>query len=392
VDAQRHGERALELIERIYQAVVEPDWWNAFLEDLSGALGGAAIQLSLRLPDVLPTPDAFFRVGLGEAYHATFLKHALEGLPWGSIDDDIFRGRFGLASEVVESEDIAETPFYREYMKPQGLAPKWPVCNLIHTEEGHPLSGMVIYQREGGHEIDAADLALLDALSPHLVRAYAIHCQLARVRQERKALSEVIDRLPLGVIFVDAEKCAVLMNRSVEEILALDDGFRLERDRPVLDNARENRVLQTCLDKAVKAQVKYGSSAGAVLSVTRPSGKRAFPLMVGPLLAAHPDSSIDDAKATLFIADPEGGHISTTEVLETLYQLTHAEAELVRLIAEGNSLEEVAAERGVTMNTVRSQLKQVFSKTDTSRQGELVHLVLTGVASIREGDEPLRRS
>jgi len=52
----------------------------------------------------------------------------------------------------------------------------------------------------------------------------------------------------------------------------------------------------------------------------------------------------------------------------------------------------VAAERGVTMNTVRSQLKQVFSKTDTSRQGELVHLVLTGVASIRNGDASPRRS
>jgi DNA-binding CsgD family transcriptional regulator len=144
-------------------------------------------------------------------------------------------------------------------------------------------------------------------------------------------------------------------------------------------------VLQACLDAAVKAQPRRGSSAGEVMSVMRPSGRRPFPLMVGPLLAAHPDSSIDDAKALLFIADPEGGHISTSEVLETLYQLTPAEAELVRLIAEGRSLEEVAAERGVTMNTVRSQLKQVFSKTETSRQGELVHLVLTGVASIRSG-------
>jgi hypothetical protein len=35
------------------------------------------------------------------------------------------------------------------------------------------------------------------------------------------------------------------------------------------------------------------------------------------------------------------------------------------------------------MNTVRSQLKQVFCKTDTSRQGELVHLVLSGIAAIR---------
>ncbi len=245
---------------------------------------------------------------------------------------------------------------------------------------------MTIYQREGGREIDAEDLALLDSLAPHLVRAYTIHCQLARVRQEREALTEVIDRLPMGVIFFDAEKRAVLMNRSVEEILALDDGFRLERDRPVLDNARENRMLQTCLGAAVKAQATPVSSPGDVLSATRPSGRRPFPLMVGPLLAAHPDSSIDDAKAVLFIADPEGGQIGTTEVLEALYQLTHAEAELVRLIAEGRSLEEVAGERGVTMNTVRSQLKQVFAKTDTSRQGELVHLVLTGIASLRDGD------
>jgi DNA-binding CsgD family transcriptional regulator len=392
VDAKRHGECALELVELVYEAVVEPDSWNVFLERLSAALSGAAIQLSLRLPDVQPTADAYFHVGLDEAYHGVFLKHALEGLPWGSIGDEVFRGRFGLASEVVRSSEIADTPFYRDFMKPQGLAPEWPICNLIHTEGGQPLSGIAIYQREGAREINADDLALLDSLAPHLVRAYTIHCQLARVRQERKALTEVIDRLPLGVIFFDAEKRAILMNRSVEEILALDDGFRLERDRPVLGNARENRVLQTCLGAAVKAQARRGSSAGDVLSVTRPSGRRSFPLMVGPLLAAHPDSSIDDAKAILFIADPEGGRIGTTEVLETLYQLTRAEAELVRLIAEGRSLEEVAAERGVTMNTVRSQLKQVFAKTDTSRQGELVHLVLTGIAAIRNGDEPLRGS
>jgi len=38
----------------------------------------------------------------------------------------------------------------------------------------------------------------------------------------------------------------------------------------------------------------------------------------------------------------------------------------------------------VTMNTARSQLKQIFFKTGTSRQSELVRLVLTGIARIRE--------
>ena len=95
----------------------------------------------------------------------------------------------------------------------------------------------------------------------------------------------------------------------------------------------------------------------------------------------------DEARALLFIADPESGHTGTTEALEQLYGLTHAEAELVRLISEGRSLDEVAEARGVTINAVRSQLKQVFSKTDTNRQGELVHLVLCSVASLRDVSE-----
>jgi DNA-binding CsgD family transcriptional regulator len=35
------------------------------------------------------------------------------------------------------------------------------------------------------------------------------------------------------------------------------------------------------------------------------------------------------------------------------------------------------------MNTARSQLKQIFAKTNTSRQSELVRLVLAGIAPIR---------
>ena len=73
-----------------------------------------------------------------------------------------------------------------------------------------------------------------------------------------------------------------------------------------------------------------------------------------------------------------------TEVLQGLYSLTQAEAELVGLLAQGLSLEEAARQRSVTMNTVRSQLKQVFSKTDTKRQGQLVRLVLSGVAPIQD--------
>ncbi|MGI9590487.1 MAG: helix-turn-helix transcriptional regulator, partial [Myxococcota bacterium] len=174
------------------------------------------------------------------------------------------------------------------------------------------------------------------------------------------------------------------MNRSAEKIVELDDGFEIVDGHPRLAEARQNRMLQQLVRKAAATTVEHGKASGHVTSFERPSGRRSFSAMVSPLLAAAPDMATDEARALLFISNSEGGGPGTLEVLEGLYQLTPAEAELVQLISSGRSLEEVAEVRGVTMNTVRSQLKQVFCKTDTNRQGELVHLVLSGVASLQK--------
>ena len=46
------------------------------------------------------------------------------------------------------------------------------------------------------------------------------------------------------------------------------------------------------------------------------------------------------------------------------------------LLCTGLSLDSVAEHRNVSIHTVRSQLKQAFAKTGTSRQSELVGQVL----------------
>ena len=101
---------------------------------------------------------------------------------------------------------------------------------------------------------------------------------------------------------------------------------------------------------------------------------------------------MSDAVVALFVADPSARFFAGSEALSELYQLTHSEAELVRLLASGLSLEEAADKRGVSLNTARSHLKHVFAKTDTSRQGELVRLIVSGVGQIREYARPLARS
>jgi DNA-binding CsgD family transcriptional regulator len=95
-------------------------------------------------------------------------------------------------------------------------------------------------------------------------------------------------------------------------------------------------------------------------------------------------NTTSDAAVVIFISDPELRDVSLTDVLHEVYGLTPAEAELAQLLAQGISLEAAAKRRNVTLNTARSQLKQVFAKTDTRRQGELLKLVLSGVAAIEQ--------
>jgi DNA-binding CsgD family transcriptional regulator len=376
-------QRALQLVELIYAGAVDPPCWQLFAERLSDVYGGAAVGLSLQLPGGLALE--YYQVGLAAELTEIAEKHVAEGLPWGPLDDEQFKGRFALASESFPDEELPQTAFYREVMQPQGLAPEAPIVHVIFNEPDRPISGISIWRREGGRPFTSEDLALGNLLAPHLVRAFEIHRRFGELRNERGALTEVIDRLPVGVVLLDALRRPVIVNRFAEQIAARCDGFTLGDAGPHATDARENRILLRHLSQAIGIGASLGRGPSRVMSVSRPSGWRAYPVIIAPLLAPSTGRSGGDAVAAIFIGDPEASQITTVDFFQTLYALTHAEAELVALLARGRTLEEAALERGVTLNTVRSQLKQVFAKTDTHRQGQLMRLALTGVAGIHDG-------
>ncbi len=57
------------------------------------------------------------------------------------------------------------------------------------------------------------------------------------------------------------------------------------------------------------------------------------------------------------------------------FRLTRAEARLAKALWNGSTLEEAAEVFGVTKNTVRTQLRQIFVKTGAQRQSQLIRLL-----------------
>jgi DNA-binding CsgD family transcriptional regulator len=174
----------------------------------------------------------------------------------------------------------------------------------------------------------------------------------------------------------------VFTNRSATRILDRNDGIFLADNALRVSDARADEGLQRLIAETITSQqLDTGEKVGGTVGTPRTSGDGAYTVSVARLL---PGRTVRDAVASVLLSDPEIGTEPAVEMLRGLHDLTPAEAELVGHLARGCSLEEAARARGVSIHTVRSQLKQVFSKTGTSRQGELVQLVLRRVLPVVE--------
>ena len=73
-------------------------------------------------------------------------------------------------------------------------------------------------------------------------------------------------------------------------------------------------------------------------------------------------------------------------ILRDLFDLTRAEIEVIRLMVEGARVSDIADRRDTSKTTVRSQLRAIFAKTETTTQMECVRIVL-GLAMLHDVDE-----
>jgi DNA-binding CsgD family transcriptional regulator len=77
------------------------------------------------------------------------------------------------------------------------------------------------------------------------------------------------------------------------------------------------------------------------------------------------------------IIDPDVQPALPVKRLQVVFGLTEAEARLASLVSAGKDLRSAAAELQITYGTARTRLAQIFQKTRTRRQGELIRLLLT---------------
>ncbi len=198
--------------------------------------------------------------------------------------------------------------------------------------------------------------------------------RLVALWRSRRLAAGAIDHLAFGVVILDGGRRVLSMNRAASAIVDRRDGLSLS-EGSIHPTDRRTRCAFDEFVREALAPRSRPSGDDAVLTIDRASGSRPYTVVVCPLNDQASFHGSFRAAVALFIMDPDAPVELRPQRLRALYSLTPRETELASRLLGGSTLDDIAHQLGVTMNTVRCQLKRIFQKTGTSRQSELVILL-----------------
>jgi DNA-binding CsgD family transcriptional regulator len=201
-----------------------------------------------------------------------------------------------------------------------------------------------------------------------------LQSHIASSPSPRVGSKSTLDSLALGVILLSPQGRVVKMNRAAEQLLAEDGSLQVGPDGLLAERTTECARLKQLVAQATGASTAAELGPSGVLTVSRRHDPP-LQLLVTPVRGFDLDES-HPVRAIVFAGNPAHGGRPTNDTLRILFALTPAECRLAMLLADGHSLTAITEMIGVSRNTVKSQLSSIYAKTGTSRQAQLVRLLL----------------
>jgi DNA-binding CsgD family transcriptional regulator/PAS domain-containing protein len=292
--------------------------------------------------------------------------------PWFLSSEEFTLGRVMTGDELMGNRDLVKTDFYRGLLKPHGLF--------------HCLSGVAVRRGELVYYVSVhrgPDEAAYGEREKSVLRAVLAHLSLAlenrwRLRQSDdliKVLKGVVDRHPHPSLLVDGDGRIVHCNRSALALSIPRAGFCIDGGRLVAATSIDRAALREAIRDVAKAAATDAAEATRAVTLSIPGARH--PAVVSVHAAGRvfqAETGEIDELVLVTARNPDFEHDLHTCSFVKQFGLSPAQARVGVMIISGHSLADTARKLHVSDNTARSHLKQIFQKTDTHGQMELVHL------------------
>lgn len=365
----------LDLIGQVYDAALDEKLWSAVAPQIAATFNAHSTAVQLR--DTRNGEIAL--LAITENYNVAALSSYKSY--YGSRDIWVQRAtEIGLSNivtshDMVADEEFVRTEYYNDWCRDLGLF--YIIGAMFPVADGQ-ISGIGIHRTQGVGAFEEADKLSVAKFLPHFQRALQIRHQLATVTAERDAALDALEREQTAILVVDADARILYVNKQAEALLRRGDGLCGLKGRLFARDRRAGDCLAGLIRGAASVASGVSGNSGGALAILR--GER-LPLtvLVAPFRPARNGLGAPVPAAILFVRDPERP-TPMSIAAQSLFGLTPAEGNIAGALAEGKSVDEIVSTLRISLNTARTHLKNIYAKTGTTRQAQLVSLLLQSVA------------
>jgi DNA-binding CsgD family transcriptional regulator len=353
-----------DLIDRIYECAFAPHLWPSLCDELatlSDARGGFLFTANVDV--VAWTASESLRGGMERFVGGGYFTRSQRA----SRAIAARHAGFLREHDLYTDDELKQDAVYRDLLLPAGLG--WAAATVVTAPTGDVLF-LSLERDYAKGPMESETVQRLDSLRPHLARSALM---AARLQLERARIAgQTLDALGLPALVFDSRGKVLAATPKIEALAdhvcwAAADRVSLT-DR--LADAQFRQAIETLDVDGVRHPLSFAiraadTSAGMVAHVIplRRTARDLFAQCAGVLVISP---------VTLPKAPP-------VELVQSLFDLTPAEARVARHLTTGQTVEEIAAGAGVSLTTVRSQVRGVLEKTGSRRQVEAIAL-LGGIA------------
>jgi DNA-binding CsgD family transcriptional regulator len=352
----------MSVVDQIYEAAFVPELWPEVLGNiaqLSQSYSGALLIIDPKRPPLFAaTPnivDTLAEFAKTPHWYVNAPAHRLRTLK--------YPGFMERAEFFRDDERTLENPYHANMEK---IRADWQVGSVVDMPDGE--MALFTFERQRGlPDFSPTDLALLDGFRPHLARAsmMASRLQLDRAQASVAAMNAV--GVPACVVTaLGSVVSANALFKSLSDILRPAAFGKLSaRDR------QADKLLQA----ALSAQEHSAPADVRSFPMRRHDGENPIVVHVIPLARSASDIFERGSAMVTVTGYSVTGNLPSDTVLRGLFDLSVAEAGIASDLSAGQTVKQIAALRALSTATVRTHLAQIFRKTGTSQQGQLIALL-----------------
>jgi DNA-binding CsgD family transcriptional regulator/PAS domain-containing protein len=356
----------------IYDAAIEPARWDGALRAIQDLFRGSAVSLIERdlttmgghwLSTHDPETERDF---FGPWRHRNIFAQSVVGRSPRPVETD---------RDMLPKAELLNCEYYVDFLRPRDLH---AILMLWLPRLGSAQPSLSIARSASAGEFELEDVEFGRLLRPHIERALTVQRRLRRTDLAGGGAAAALDRLCDAVLILDESACPLHLNRAAERLLADADGLSLNGGVLRAATPRLSHLLDAVLSRASGRTCEPAASGALTLSRRDKPNLMliAVPVRAEVMGADIPGSRPRRPAICLCVFDPLATPAIPATRLVELFDFTPAEAAIGGDLIAGHEARRIAERRGLSYNTVRNHVARMMSKAGTTRQVELVSLLL----------------